>query len=258
MSQFCEQRLVEPIILKTARRRTALAFIGAITLALCMISLSACQSFQPDQPSPDQIELTTPTQTLSPTPPTSFIEPTPTLPSAVPGKFSYEHFSIEYPDSWVLVDMSDNEDFPLRERLAPLYGSGKVIALENDGLYLIIAIEAEHEGSSSGIFLTDQDYDKFVSDKDELVIQTTTFFLSRSHSSISNLLASHSGPYGWSALAEYIPEVVTQSGDVYRGYENVIRRNGFIYNFIVVSDEGGNTPSHLQQEMLDILKSVEW
>jgi hypothetical protein len=182
----------------------------------------------------------------------------PNAPSAFPNNFNYESFSIGFPDDWTLVDMSVDGYFPLRERLSPLYGSGKVIALEKDGLYLIITIEMDGGGSAGGIFLDDQEYDKFVSDKDELVIGGTTFFLGRSHLSISDLLDTDSGPYAWSALAEYIPEVETQSGEVYKGYENVIRRNGFLYNFIVVSDDSGNTSWQLQQEMLDIIESIEW
>jgi hypothetical protein len=238
--------------------RTTQAFISAAILFLSLVGLSACQNFQQDQPTTDQTESATPTNIPSPIPSISSVTSTPATHSAFPNNFNYESFSIGFPDDWTLIDMSIDGYFPLRERLSPLYGSGKVIALEKNGLYLIITIEMERGGSAGGIFLDDQEYDKFVSDKDKLVIGGTIFFLGRSHLSISDLLVTDSGPYGWSTLAEYIPEVATQSGKVYKGYENVIRRNGFNYNFIVVSDEGGDTPSQLQQEMLGILKSIEW
>jgi hypothetical protein len=258
ISALYERRLNETTILPTVKMRTTQAFISVAILFVCLVGLSACQNFQQDQPTTDQTESATPTNIPSPIPSISSVTSTPATHPAFSNNFTYKSFSIGFPDDWTLLDMSIGGYFPLRERLSPLYGSGKVIALEKNGLYLIITIEMERGGSAGGIFLDDQEYDKFVSDKDKLVTEGTIIFLGRSHLSISDLLNTDSGPYGWSALAEYIPEVTTQSGEVYKGYENVIRRNGFLYNFIVVSDDSGNTTWQLQQEMLEIIESIEW
>lgn len=171
-------------------------------------------------------------------------------------KFSYNNFSLSYPDDWTLLDMSTSEVFPLKERLASL--SNKAIALSKDGLYLIITIDQESEGGAGGIFIGDSDYNEFISSKDKVVIEGSVFYLNKNHSNIPSLLEAHSGPWMWSALAEYIPSKTTESGNVFRGYENVIKRNGYMYNFIITSNNGGDTDPQLQREIIDILETIAW
>jgi type II secretory pathway pseudopilin PulG len=192
------------------------------------------------------------------TAPSPTSQPTFSVPINEPAtkNFSYNNFSLNYPIDWILLDMSTSEDFPLKERLASL--SNKAIALGKDGLYLIITIDQESEGGAGGIFIGDSDYNEFISSKDKVVIEGLVFYLNKNHSDIPSLLEAHSGPWMWSALAEYIPRKTTGSGNVFRGYENVIKRNGYMYNLIITSNDGGDTDSQLQGEIIDILETIEW
>lgn len=175
--------------------------------------------------------------------------------------FNYNNFTITYPDDWILSDMSINKNFPLKERLSPLYDSdsSKVIALSKNDVYLIVTIEKESGGGAGGIFIKDGEYEKFISNKDKVLIGNSVFYLNRSHSNIPSLLESEGGPYVWGDLTEYFPEkLIPQTGKTYKGYENVIKRNGFAYNFIVASNVGGNTDPQLQKEIISILETIEW
>lgn len=185
------------------------------------------------------------------------LTPSVTINKTTTKNFSFKNFSLNYQSDWKLMDMSIDENFPLKQRLnEPLLE--KVIALNKAGLYLIITINRGVEGESGGIFLDDADYNKFISTKDRVVIQDSTFYLSKDHESIRSLLEAHSGTWGWSALQEYIPNKTTQSGQVLKGYENIIKRNGYTYNFIITSNDGGPTNSQLQGEIIDILETIKW
>jgi hypothetical protein len=170
--------------------------------------------------------------------------------------FKYMNFSISYPESWTFLDRSTNDNFPLKERLS-IYESGKVVALNKEGIYLIVAIEEETEGGAGGIFIDDEDYNNFISNRDKVIIGNTMFYLSRTHSAIGVLQESHSGPYEWSSLTEFIPSKSTPSG-IYRGYEDIIKRNGYAYNFIVVSENADSTPTKIQNEIISILETIRW
>lgn len=190
--------------------------------------------------------------------PSPISQPTSSVPINEPAtkNFSYDNFSLNYPNDWALTDMSTDENFPLKSRLNSL--SEKAIALNKDGLYLIITIDKGTDGEAGGIFVEDTDYNEFISAKDKVVIQNSIFYLNKDHSDIPSLLESHSGPWGWSALSEYIPNKTTQSGKVFKGYENVIKRNGYTYNFIITSNEGGSTNPQLNGEIIDILETIKW
>jgi hypothetical protein len=179
-------------------------------------------------------------------------------PSDLINKFSYMNFSLNYPKNWVLLEMSKTSSFPLQTRLSPLYKNDKVIALKNGSIYLIITIEKEKDCSAGGIFINQQYYEKFVSERDKLSITQTTFYLNRDYSSISSLEGSEGGPYMWSAWSEFIPEKVTGSGTVSRGYENVVKRNGYMYNLIIVGNNRGTTSPLIQSEIVSILESINW
>jgi hypothetical protein len=158
----------------------------------------------------------------------------------------------------LLSDISTDKNFPIKERLDNLYGSDKVISLNKNGIYLIITIEQESEGGTGGIFPDDEQYNKFIANKDLVMIDGSTFYLKKSNLDIPSLLKSHGGPYMWSALVEYLPKKTTGSSNIFKGYENIIKRNGYNYNFIIVSNEGGQTNSELQGEIVNILESIKW
>ena len=170
--------------------------------------------------------------------------------------FSYKNFSLDYPNDWTLLDMSINEAFPLEERLDAL--TEKAIALSKNGLYLIITIDSEREGLSEMIFFDDNEYHEFISNADRVNIGNSVFYLAKSHEDISSLLKADTGPWMWSALCEYIPNKMTQSGDVFRACDNLIKRNGYIYQFIITSSEGGATDSQLQKEIISMLETIKW
>jgi len=189
----------------------------------------------------------------SPTP-----QPTSSLPmnKLTTKDFSYNNFSLNYPNSWTLMDMSTDENFPLKSKLNSL--SEKAIALNKGSLYLIITIDKGTDGEAGGIFFNDTDYNEFISSEDKVVIQNSTFYLNKDYNDISSLIEAHSGPWGWSALSEYVPNKTTQSGKVFKGYENIIKRNGYTYNFIIASNKVGSTNPQLQGEIIDILETIKW
>jgi hypothetical protein len=196
---------------------------------------------------------------VSPSPAVTNPTSKPTKPTSIyPNIFNYKNFSIGYPNNWIILDMSKDENFPIKERLSPVYPTAKVIALSKEGVYLIIAIETEREGGAGGIFVDNKHYDEFVTNRDKVSIVSSTFYLSKTHYAISSLLESHGGPYTWSCLAEYLPNKTTQSGKVFKGYEDVITKNGFDYNFIIVSENEGLTSPELQSEIISILQSIDW
>lgn len=254
-----EQPLTEPILPQKASKKWLLpGLIGLVVITLGVAGYFAYRNFQMVRQKARQLQSTifptgpTPTATV----PTS--EPTPE-PSAIhPNSFTYKNFTIGYPDDWVILDMSINEDFPIKERLSPVYAEGKVIALNKNSVYLIITIETESEAGAGGIFIDDQQYNEFISDRDKVLVGNSTFYLRKNHHASSSLLESHGGPYAWSCLAEYLPNKTTQSGKVFKGYEDVIKKNGFAYNFIVVSENGGQTPPEIQSEITTILQSIDW
>lgn len=192
------------------------------------------------------------------TSPSPTSQPTSSVPINEPTtkNFSYNNFSLNYPNSWTLMDMSIDENFPLKKRLNSL--TEKAVALSKAGLYLIITIDQGVGGGAGGIFVEDTDYNEFISTHDTVVIQNSTFYLNKDHNDISSLLEAHSGPWGWSALSEYIPNKSTQSGKVFKGYENIIKRNGYTYNFIITGNEGGSTNPQLQGEIIDMLETIKW
>ncbi len=190
-------------------------------------------------------------------PPTTNESVNTVTPAVYERTFDYKNFSIGYSAGWTLIDMSNSNDFPLKDRLSPLYSSEKVVALSKVGIHVIIVIEKESEGSAGGIFVDDQQYNDFISDKDAVVIGDSTFYLGRTHSAIDSLLEAHSGPYVWGSLTEFVPSKSTPSG-AYRGFEDVIKRNGYAYNFIIVSEEGGNTPPQIQEEIVSAFETIEW
>lgn len=194
--------------------------------------------------------------------------PTPELPSssqststtktATTTDFSYQDFKITYSNDWQFSEMSSSDTFPLKERLQSLYANDKVIAFSKKGTSLLITIEKAADGGAGGIFTTDQEYIQFLTDKDPLTIGNSTFYISKSHSDVASLLESHAGPWGWGSVTEYIPSKTAGSGDVYKGYENVIKRGTFAYNFIVTSNTGGATDPQLHNEIISLLETIEW
>lgn len=190
--------------------------------------------------------------------PSPFSQPTSFVPAneSATKNFSYNNFSLNYPNDWTLTDMSTDENFPLKSRLTSL--SEKAIALNKDSLYMIITIDQGTNGEAGGIFVEDADYNEFISTKSKVVIKSSTFYLNNNHSDTASLLEAHSGPWGWSALSEYIPNKTTQSGKVFKGYENIIKRNGYTYNFIITSNVSGSTNPQLQGEIIDILETIKW
>lgn len=255
-----EQPLTKPALPpKTGKKWLIPVLVGITVLSLSTAGFFAYQNFQMVRQKAGQLQPTispsasTPTVTV----PTSGSA---TKPSIVhTNSFNYNNFTISYPDSWTFLDMSTSEDFPIKERLSPLYASEKVIALNKNGIYLIITIEEERSGAGAGgIFIDDEQYNEFIADKDKVIIKNSTFYLRKSHHSSFSLLESHSGPYVWSCLVEYLPNKTTQSGKVFKGYENVIKRNGYTYNFIIVSEKGGQTPPELQSEIITVLQSIDW
>lgn len=234
-----------------------LILVLLVILLLGIAGYLLYKDFQTVKQKAYQNQSTVTQSTPSPVPTDQVIEPTIEIPATFTNNFNFNNFSIRYPNNWSLLDIETSENFPLKERFANLNVSGKTVALKKNGLYIIITIEEENKGQAGGIFFNEDEYNKFLADKDKMVIGDSTYYLNKENNAISTLQESHSGPYLWSSLIEYIPNK-SASGNVYRGYENVIKKNGYQYNFIVVSDEGGQTSPEIQNEMKNIFSSITW
>ena len=134
----------------------------------------------------------------------------------------------------------------------------EVVAVEKDGIYLIVTISREEaQISAGGLFLNDEDYNNFIGTHDRLAIDGSTFYLKKDYSSISALEEEHSGPAMWGSLNEYIPEK-SVNGNVFQAYEQVIKKKGHMYSFIIVGEQDGTTPSLIQSDIKEILESIKW
>lgn len=171
------------------------------------------------------------------------------------GKFGYGSFSLSYPNDWRFLSRDEDENFPLKERLS---FDEKVVALEKNGIYLIVNISKADQMESGGIFTNDTEFNEFAKDKELLRIEDTTFYLMKSHPSVSSLENSHSGSAGWGSLIEYVPSKMTASGNIFNGYESIIKRNGQMFNFILVGESEGQTPVSIQNDLKEILQSIKW
>lgn len=169
--------------------------------------------------------------------------------------FTYKNFSFTYPNSWKFLSKDIDNNFPLKDRLI---FDEKIIAIEKDGIYLIVNISKEGQLEAGGIFITDKDYNDFINEKNEVAIDEKTFYLAKNHPSLSVLKDAHSGPAVWGALSEYIPSKSTGSGNIFRGYEQIIKKNGYMYNIIVVGQQEEKTPTEIQTSIIQILESIKW
>lgn len=250
-----------PIVPKEDVKKKPRFIIGLVALVVIFFGTTiffANQSFQMVRQKAIQSQPTISPNVPTPTVTTPITETTTKPHTVYENSFNYHNFTIGYPDSWILLEMSANEDFPIKERLFSLYNSDKVVAINKNGVYLITIIMEQSDGEVGGIFIDDEHYNEFISDKDKVVIGSSTFYLSRTCQAIPILLESHSGPAAWSSLTEYISNKTVQSGEVFKGFENMIKRNGYAYNFIVVCEKGGQTPQELQSEIITILQSIDW
>lgn len=255
--QTPEQPLTESVPpQKTGKKWLVPVLIGLLVIALAVAGFFAYQNFQLKKAQ------TASTQTI-PTPASSSPTPTTLPPNQPPqsntSQFNYENFTMSYPADWTLSNIDTATDFPLKDRLSGLYASGKVVALSKEGTHLIITIEEESDGGAGGIFLSDSDLDEYISTRDKVMIGSATLYVNKSHSDIPSLTESHGGPYMWGAVSEFIPNKITNdTGETVDGHEDVIKKNGYAYNFIVTSNKGGETDPELHQEILRMLEAIEW
>ncbi len=182
---------------------------------------------------------------------------TPTMSPDVPteSSYTYNSFSFSYPNDWKFSSKNDDVNFPLKDRLT---FDDEVIAISNGEIHLIVNISVADQLEAGGIFGSDKEYEEYISMHDKVAIQGSTFYLTRSHLSISSLEEEHSGPATWGALSEYVPNKTTGSGNIFKGYEQIIKRNGYRYNFIIVGQQEGVTPYAIQSDLKKILESIKW
>ncbi|MFX0203491.1 MAG: hypothetical protein ACFFCW_45910, partial [Candidatus Hodarchaeota archaeon] len=108
--------------------------------------------------------------TLTPSSTSDNLSKTPSTIDSNSNSFNYKTFSLSYPQSWRLLTLGRDDNFPLKERLSSLYASDKVISLNKGSTYLIITIEGRDAGQAGGIFIDEEEYKKFISDKDKVII----------------------------------------------------------------------------------------
>ncbi len=209
-------------------------------------------SFLPNTPPVTQVPTPLEPAPIIENPEITVKEPTePTLRNT----YTHDSFALTYPNGWELME-SSSADFTLSARLNPLFD--KNIAFKKEDYYLIIAISKSDEGGADGIFLNDTDLNQFINQKDLINIDNKQFYLTKNHAGLTALEQSHSGPYGWGSLFEYIPNKVTADGKTYNGYDQVISRSGNKYVFIKIAKEEGITPSNIQSEMIQMLSTIKW
>ena len=255
-TQQIGQNPVSQPVLNPEKPKTNYLMIGGIILA-CFVLFGFGGYYLGKQSGKTQ-DLTTDNYSLPTKIPTTPTQPT--YPSATPSTsnkstYSYGSFSFTYSKNWEFLSKKDNASFPLKDRLT---FDEEVIAVKKGDIYLIVNISKADQLESGGIFGSDKEYDEFISTHDKVMIDGSTFYLAKNHPSISALEEAHSGPAVWGALSEYIPSKVTGSGNVFRGYEQIIKRNGYMYNFIVVGQKEEPTRTSIQSDLKEILESIKW
>ncbi|MBP9781520.1 hypothetical protein KBC89_02600 [Candidatus Woesebacteria bacterium] len=251
-----EQDTIPQTSVKTSKLKPMYIFFTGLTIlfliGLSVNFLSKKQSNFPNSTSNYQV---TPSQIPSTT-------DTITKPSASPTEssnatYNTQLISISYPKDWIHLTNEEYTSFPLIDLLTfPNEINKEIIVLQKDDISLIITMSKADQLEAGGIFSSDQEYSEFIQSHDLVTIQGETYYLSRIHSSLSNLLSAHSGPAAWGVLSEYIPSKMTGSGNIFKGYEQIIKKNGNMYNFIVVGETEAPTPTKLQTEIIEILESI--
>ena len=255
-TQQIEQNPVNQPVLTPEKPKTNYLLIGGLVL-VCFV-LFGFGGYYLGKQSDKTENLTTGNYSLPTNTPITSTQPAypSTTPSAsIKSTYTYSSFSFSYPKDWRFISKKDDTNFPLKSRLI---FDEEVVAVEKDDIYLIVNISKTGQLEAGGIFIDDKDYNEFISTRDKVMINGSTFYLTKNHPSISVLEEAHSGPAMWGALSEYIPNKVTGSGNVFRGYEQIIKRNGYMYNIIVVGQKEENTPTPIQSDIKEILESIKW
>lgn len=155
---------------------------------------------------------------------------------------------------WVNVDENDN--FVLWYRFASLYSKENLLVLSNGEVYFVATVD-EGDGSSQGIFMNEQDKAEYEPSRVKISALDTQLYLTKSFKQADQLVESESGPYLWSSISEYLPEV--DSGSVvYEGYDNLLHHMNKNYNFVIVSNEDDPTSQNTIDSIVDIVESFEW
>ena len=170
--------------------------------------------------------------------------------------YTFQSFSIKYPEDWEFMQMSKSDEFPLRDRIIPT--TTEAIAIKKGNIYMIVSISDYSTGGAGGIFIDDEDRERFILGKDRLEIDGSVFYLSRQHHDIDEVANSESGLWSWGTLFEYIPDKQEVSGELVDGYEQIVIRDEYAYNFFVVADEEGINDTQTQQELIEILSTADW
>lgn len=159
------------------------------------------------------------------------------------------NFSFKYPSDWKLLEDSGT-DLLLRETFSPDKDE-KLIALVKDNIYLTIFINKRTIGRS-GELIKGEEFEDFIFDKDKILINNSTFYLTESHRSFSSLEGTHSVQI---SLFEFDPEPKEQSGKV---YTDSIVRNGYNYYFFVFGEKNEKTKPKIQDELIRIFETINW
>ncbi len=61
--------------------------------------------------------------------------------------FKHNNFEMQYLSGWIVSDLQQDENFPLKERLQTLYEAQNAIAFSKNDTYLIITLEAAPESA---------------------------------------------------------------------------------------------------------------
>ncbi|HEX7017538.1 MAG TPA: hypothetical protein VF209_01365 [Patescibacteria group bacterium] len=177
-------------------------------------------------------------------------------------QYSHESFKFSYPSNWTLSDTQTNKVFFDQNNLD---GFDHGVLLEKKGEMLFIGIDQGSSGAEvGGIFTSDQEFTEYLKFRDEVTIQGKKYYLFKNATPFSALTDQNrsAGIFGAASLAEYIPNKVNNQGKVFNGYNDYIMdKNGRSYLFAKFSKNGASdqpTNVEIQQELIEILKSISW
>lgn len=202
------------------------------------------------------------TSTLTPTV-TSAISSVPTASPKISTEttYTYNTFSITFPKTWQAYDSTINKDFFSKNNLN---GFDHLVALQNDDNYLVIGIDDEKTGAEAGgIFASETDFQEYLNNHDEIMIDGDKFFLAKGDASLNALSDPdrEAGIFSLASLSKYIPNKVTnEQKQTFNGYDYYMQTlNKSAYMIIKFSKNGNDiTPFATQAEFKKVLETIHW
>lgn len=242
--------------IKSARPKFIIAVIGVIiTLSTLFFRSHYNKTLINHQNTEQTIQMPFFTPTI--------IQSTNTSSPSVYSTYTYKTFSFSYPKTWKMFDTDNNPTFFTKNRLI---GFIHGIAVEKEDYLLFIGVMDKPVTEVGGTFITDQEFQNFKKERDELIIQGKPFYLSKRHSPLQVMTDpnTNTGIWGFASLSEYTPNSTIFGHNRIMGYSDIIKeKNGLSYLFIKFKSladisDSYVTPTHIQKEIAGIIETIRW